>query len=224
MREPFPLQWPERFTRTPDDRRMRSKFGHKQTGQVALGYARDELLRELDRLGAANYVITSDLPVRSDGLPYASGRATDPGVAAWFVLADGNGNPHERVFACDRWLSHAENMLAIAKSVEAIRGLDRWGMSDVVERVVGGFTALPAGSGDEYIPPAPPQKARPWREVFNVPGVFADHMKPPELLAFVKLRHREAIKAAHPDKEGGSHELAAELNAALAAAEQELSK
>jgi len=40
-------------------------------------------------------------------------------------------------------------------------------------------------------------------------------------LATVKTRHRDLIKKAHPDA-GGSHEIAAELNAATAEAEREL--
>jgi hypothetical protein len=216
VRNPYPLQWPESFTRTKPHQRMRSRF-------VGVGFARsrDEMLRELDRLGAINVVLTSDLPLRNDGLPYANGRADDPGIAVWFALPDSLGTLRERVFACDRWLTPAENIRAIALSVEAMRGLERWGMADVVDRAIGGFAALPPGSGEEHVPPPPAPKVRPWREVFNVPLVFAAHLKPAELLAFVKLRHRERIKVAHPDA-GGSHELAAELNAALEAAEQEL--
>lgn len=210
-RSPFPLQWPDGFKRTPADQRMRSRFGFKSSGQVSLGFARDTLLSELDRLGAANYVITSDLPVRNDGLPYADGRSKDPGIAAWFILDDA-----ERVFACDRWLSHAENMMAIAKSIEAMRGLDRWGMADVVERVIGGFNALPPG-GDESAPHAP--RRRPWREVLG--GTWPGELDNAELLVIARARHRSQIKLHHPDA-GGDVAIAAELNAALAEAEQEL--
>lgn len=215
MRSPFPLQWPDGFKRTRPEQRMRSRFGFKASGQVSLSAARDELLRELDRLGAANYVITSDLPVRHDGLPYANGRASDPGIAAWFVLDDA-----ERVFACDRWLSHAENMQAIAKSIAAMRGLDRWGMADVIERVVGGFAALPPGG--EPATPATPRK-RAWHEVLDVTTLFKSGMlADADLLVIAKQRHRERIKVAHPDA-GGDPAIAAELNAALAEAEEELS-
>ena len=215
-REPFPLQWPDGFPRTMNADRMRSRFGVR--GQVSFSQARNEMLDELERLGAANVVLTSDLPVRNDGLPYASSRAgDDPGVSVWFVLPDSEGKLHERVFPCDKWKTHAENMTAIARTVEAMRGMDRWGVGQVVERAFAGFAALPPGPTGT-IPPATPKK--PWRGVlpgpWHVAGISND-----ELLVLAKAAHRRLITAAHPDA-GGSHELASELNAALAEAELEL--
>lgn len=212
-REPFPLQWPEGYKRTSAAYRSKSRFGFRGSGQVSLVSARNLLLDELSRLGAVNVVMTSDLPVRNDGLPYASGRSDDPGVAVWFVLPDARGNSRTTVFACDRWRSHAENMMAIAKSVEAMRGLDRWGMADVVERTMGGFTALPSGE------PAAPAK-KPWRDVLFAGGVPLG-LENADVLVLAKHRHRTLIKQHHPDA-GGSAERAAEINAALSEAEQEL--
>ncbi len=214
-REPFPLQWPDGFPRTMNADRMRSRFGVR--GQVSFSQARNEMLDELERLGAANVVLTSDLPVRNDGLPYASSRAgDDPGVSVWFVLPDSKGKLHERVFPCDKWKTHAENMTAIARTVEAMRGMDRWGVGQVVDRAFAGFAALPPGPTGT-IPPATPKK--PWREVLG--GFPAAELAKEDLLAIAKTRHRKLIATAHPDA-GGSHELAAELNAAIAEAEAEL--
>jgi hypothetical protein len=110
-------------------------------------------------------------------------------------------------------------MQAIAKSIEAMRGLDRWGVGDIVSRAFSGFNALPPGSSDgEATAPQQPVK-RSWREVFGMTAF--ETLAPPDLLAIARSRHRAAIKIAHPDA-GGSHEAAAELNAALADAEQEL--
>lgn len=215
-REPFPLQWPEGWKRTPQHSRSKSKFGHKGSGQVSLSNALFFLREELDRLKARNAVITSDLPTRNDGLPYADGRATDPGIAVWFVL-DG----HERVFACDKWRSAAENMQSIALSIEAMRGLTRWGASDIVTRAFTGFSALPPGSGAEENVGTPPPRKRDWREVFNV-GESLRGLPPSDLLAVIKSRHRDRIRTAHPDA-GGNVTEAAELNAALTEAESELS-
>jgi hypothetical protein len=221
MREPFPLQWPDGWKRTPADERRRSNFGYRSTGQVSFSGARQHLLDELARLGAANVVITSDLPTRHDGLPYANGRAEDPGIAVWFAFPNTvSGRVEERVFACDKWRSHAENMQAIAKSIEAMRGLDRWGAGDVVARAFAGFNALPAGDGTEVGAAPPPPRKRSWREVLGM--YFASESIPIEdQLVVARARHRNLIKQAHPDA-GGSHELAAEINAALAEAEREL--
>lgn len=177
------------------------------------------MIEELSRLGAANVVITSDLPTRNDGLPYSNGRADDPGIAVWFVLADGKGKLHERVFPCDKWRTHAENMTAIARTVEAMRGMDRWGVGQVIERAFAGFTALPPGPSSTISPPV----ERPWREVFAPWARALDELSKSERLALVKYRYRDAMDRAHPDR-GGSHDTAAELNVAMAAAEAELAQ
>lgn len=220
-RDPFPLQWPDGWKRTRPALRDRSKFGFRSSGQVSFSGARTELLTELGRLGAINAVITSDLPTRNDGLPYANGRSDDPGIAVWFLLAGANGRHEERVFACDKWRSHAENMTAIARSIEAMRGLDRWGAGDVVTRAFAGFAALPpGGGGEQQLPQQPATVVRSWQEVFEV-DALVDAVGPRDLLAIVKARHRDKIKQHHPDL-GGDPAIAIELNAALAAAEQEL--
>ncbi len=205
MKEPFPLQWPDGWKRTAAWQRSRSMFEPHFTSD------RDQVIRWLEKRGS-KVVITSNLPRRQDGLPYNAGGVSDPGIAVWWVE---KGN--ERVVACDRWLRADENMRAIAKTLEAMRGLDRWGANEMVERAFHGFAALPPGDGSESIP-APPRK-RPWREVIG--GVWPSGIVGLELLAIAKARHRQHIIVCHPDR-GGDAELAAELNAALAEAEKEL--
>ena len=74
MREPYPLQWPATWKRTESYKRTAPKF----SSQFARD--RDAVIRQLKRRGG-NVVITSDLPTRNDGLPYANASCTDPGVA-----------------------------------------------------------------------------------------------------------------------------------------------
>lgn len=210
-REPFPLDWPEGFPRTKAGDRERSRFGVR--GQVPFANARREMLAELEQLSAVNVLLTSDLPTRHDGLPYATSRSDDPGIAVWFLLPDARGKLHERVFPCDKWRTHAENMTAIARTVEAMRGMDRWGVGQVIERAFAGFAALPSGT----VPPA--SVVRPWRDVLG--GVWPE-LDMGELLVLAKSRYRKLIADAHPDA-GGNHVVAAELNVAIAAAEAELS-
>ncbi len=211
MREPFPLQWPDGWKRTAPELRARSRF--------YLGFA--DALRtmraELERIGAANVVITSDLPVRRDGLPYAQDprRGTDPGIAVWFQLGG-----QERVWACDRWLSPAENLRAIALSIEALRGLERWGAGDVVTRAFAGFNALPPG-------PEPPPTSNPapdWRAVFGRDiAVLYDRKtyNAAMTLRAIRQRYHEAMRSAHPDQ-GGHHDRAVVLTQAMQEAEREL--
>ena len=148
-RSPYPLQWPEGWKRTVNRQGRGTSPGQaKFEGQFARD--RDSVIRQLKRRGS-NIVITSDLPTRNDGVPYADAFARDPGIAVYWVEKG-----HERVIACDRWKTHALNMRAIDLSLEALRGLDRWGASEMVERAFAGFAALPAGSGEEFIPQKKP--------------------------------------------------------------------
>lgn len=208
-RQPFPLQWPEGWKRSTW--RQQSGFD-KQRG---FNKARDGMIHQLELMGARHIVITSNLPTNSKGLPHAAsaGRLNDPGIAAWWVK-----NGTERVMACDRWYTAVENMHAIELSVGAMRGLDRWGASEIVERAFAGFAALPPGPTNGAYATSAPQPQT-WREIFGVTAF--ETLGPADLLAIVKSRYRKMISEAHPDT-GGDHANAAELNIAISAAEKEL--
>lgn len=214
IRAPFPLQWPDDTERTKPGLRRRSIF------QTSFAAARENVLRQCELLGAANVVITSMLPTNRHGQPIASNNVSDPGIAVWFVL-DGQ----ERVFACDRWIRAEANLQAIAKTLEAMRGVDRWGVAGAQKRLFAGFAALPPGDGSTAATEPPAPRPRPWREVLGgvLGGAWPSELDDGELLALAKVRHRKLIEQHHPDR-GGDPQLAAEINAALDAAEQELSR
>jgi hypothetical protein len=200
-RDPYPLQWPEGWPRTEPGRRGTPRFG------ASFARDRDGVIHQLRKRGS-QIVITSNLPLRHDRLPYANASdGGEPGVAVWWVEKG-----RERVLACDRWRTAALNLRAIDLTLEALRGLERWGASEVVERAFAGFAALPPGA-----PPAPVHRS--WREVLGM--VEMQHLAPEDQLAIAKARHRRLIREAHPDL-GGDGVDAAALNAALAEAEREL--
>lgn len=85
--------------------------------------ARDEVARQVDMLcgnrKAANLVISTNIPLRKDGLPLANQRKLDdPGVAVYFTHKG-----KQMCFACDRWKTVEDNMQAVAKTIDAIRGI-----------------------------------------------------------------------------------------------------
>lgn len=188
----FPLSWPVSWPRF-NGSRPRGKF------KTSLGGALDRLEDELRRLRATNIVISSNLRPRNDGRPYADQalRVQDPGIAVYFTL---NGKP--TVLACDRWCYVEHNIAAIALHVEALRGIDRWGVGSI-EQAFAGYAALPAH--------ATPSD---WRAVL---GVGADAS-----LALVRTAYHSLARRKHPDL-GGSHEEMSKLTAAMEAAERELS-
>lgn len=184
MAEAFPLHWPEGWPRTKSP--QRSRF------DVTLADARDELFAEIARMGGSYPVLSTNLELRQDGLPRASQRdPADAGVAVYFMRKG-----KQMVFACDRWDRTKDNMRAIQKTIEAMRGIDRWGASDMLERAFSAFVALPSSSAKKS-----------WRETLG----FPPNVTPTR--DGIDTAYRTKAKRAHPDV-GGSDAAMAELTAA----------
>lgn len=196
IKEAYPLTWPAGFARTQYPQPSRFK--------ASLATARDRLLYELERMGARHVILSTNIPIRNDGLPYAKhAEPADSGVAVYFKLTR-KGKTEDVVLACDKWRKVAENLRSLFLTVEAMRGLDRWGCSEILERVFTGFAALPA--------PAPFN----WRQVFG----WSDAYRPDR--EELDLKYKEHARARHPDTATGSHEAFTELQKARAAALEEL--
>jgi hypothetical protein len=72
--EAYPLQWPDGWPRTAYGKRESdSRFDGKVYG-LTMGRARDQLIAELQRPGAGGVVISSNVQLRQDGLPYSDQR------------------------------------------------------------------------------------------------------------------------------------------------------
>lgn len=174
--EAYPLAWPAGWPRAK--RKSRSGF------DMSFAKGRDELMRELRLMGARYPLLSSNVPLRRDGLPYAAQREPDdPGVAVYFMWQG-----KQMTFACDRWDRVKDNVRAIGKTIEALRGIERWGASDMMERAFSAFEALPAPDGVVTLSC--------WQILDLELG--ASEMD-------IERAYREKAKAAHPDK-GGSRE------------------
>lgn len=147
----YPLNWPSGWPRTPQWARGASPFKVQTTNR-----AYDDLVAELGRLGARKVIISSNLKLRQDGFPYSQQpRHNDEGIAVYFTRKG-----VEMVLACDKFAKREDNMRAITLTIDAIRGIERWGSSDMMERAFTGFTALPAPvvlSWKEVLDPADPE-------------------------------------------------------------------
>lgn len=194
MIEAYPLYWPEGWDRTPDGKRKR--WAHFKGG---MGRYRDDLLAEIKRLGGRDTIISSNVPLRIDGLPRAGAKEPDDaGVAVYFKL---RGKP--MCFACDQYRFVSENIRAIGLTIAALRGIERWGASDMMERAFLGFAALADKTG------------RSWRDVLGLEQrvVTVDE---------IEYAFRRLSKERHPDV-GGSAEAFRELVVARDAALMEVS-
>jgi hypothetical protein len=203
MTQAYPLQWPVGRPRTAQ--RKRAAFGTKNYGggwgrkELSVSDAVRRLQDEIDRLRVTNYVLSTNLALRLDGLPRSDQRAPDdPGACLYFKL---KGKPH--ALPCDTYDRVADNIAAIAKHIEATRAIERYGVA-TVEEMFTGFTALPS-----------PDAKRPWRDVMAFNGVAVVTREQ------VEARFRALAGVRHPDK-GGSDAMMAELNAARAEALREI--
>ena len=173
--EAYPLCWPPTRPRSKrkDDSALRAPFAR----------SRDFIVREVRLLGGTQLVVSTNIPLRRDGLPYAAtSEPEDAGVAVYFAYKG-----KQMCFACDRWRKVASNMQAIAKTIEALRGVARWGTGDMMQAAFTGFAALPP----------PGQTSRSWQDILGVgPLARVDEIE----AAYKRLR-----SSTHPDR-GGSAE------------------
>lgn len=144
-------------------------------------------------------VISTNVRTRLDGLPRSGEREPDdPGAAVYWQEATGPS----RVMAIDQYDRVADNLAAIAATLDAMRAIERHGGAQILERAFTGFTALPAPSDG-----AP----RDWWDVLGVLRTCT--------LDEARTAYRRAASAAHPDR-GGTDARMAEVNRAWEQAQE----
>ena len=152
------------------------------------GRIRQQLASELRKMGVSDYVVSSNLAVRRDGLPYANqGRPDDPGVVLYF-----SRKGRDIAISCDAWWTVDANLRAIGLTIEAIRGMERWGTEEMVDRAFTGFAALPETAITT------PYKKRAWYDVLEVAQTASHEV--------IKAAYRQKMLKAHPDQGGSAIE------------------
>lgn len=207
----YPLDWPQGWKRTPKDERTRAAFGvmkatyyttrNEQTGlqeqrrgidqrnQLTMDQATKRALQELQRMGFERdeIVISTNIELRLDGLPKGGRSApTDPGVCVYW-----RKGKQTRCMAVDRYDRVADNLGAIAATLEAMRAIERHGGAAILDRAFTGFVALAAPE-------------QPWQ----VLGVSPNPTEKEVLDA-----HRRLAMKHHPDR-GGDTDQMGRINAA----------
>ncbi len=174
MTKAFPLHWPLSQKRT--ERRQRNA-AMRATVTTACADIEDEVRR----LNGVDLVVSTNLQLRIDGFP-RSGQAEprDPGVAVYFKRRG-----KSLVFACDRYTTVAQNLRAVALHLDAIRGMERWGVGSL-DQAFAGYQALPETSETD-----------PWWKVLGCED-------PPRDGAQLQVAYRAAAHRSHPDMVGGS--------------------
>jgi hypothetical protein len=147
----YPLSWPPGFPRTEYPAQSRFDTPEERVKR--------NLQFQFDLMNAANVVVTTNSELRRDGRPYANQRISDAGVAVYFTRKG-----REQAIACDKWDSIRDNLHAVAKTIEALRGIERWGTAEMVDAAFQGFTAIPASASAG----TPVRPKRPWYDVLGV--------------------------------------------------------
>lgn len=206
----YPLQWPVGWKRTAPGFQAHAKFGKAGRYQgygdskrwvpgrdLTIAEGTQRVLDELKRMGLEReeVVISTNLRLRLDGLPHSNqSDPRDAGVAVYWRDAVG-----DKVMAIDIYYRVADNLAAVAATLEAMRAIERHGGAAILDRAFTGFTALPA--------PIVAGVKRPWREVLGwVPHSIVT-------LEMLTARYRSLAAQHHPDR-GGDPAKMAEINAA----------
>ena len=183
----YPLCWPLARPRTPLNQRRVARF------KTSFAVARDRLIDEIRRLGGGSMIFSSNIPLRNDGLPRSQEKpeSNDAGIAVYFTRKG-----KELCFCCDCYYTVDDNMHAICLTIEALRGIARWGTGDMMEAAFTGFAGLPA--------PGQSAGESPW-QILGLPVNFTEEQ--------LKDAYRELAKKHHPDTGGDAASFARVKNA-----------
>lgn len=192
-------KWPN--NRTPSHARKRATFRASYNDTLSL------LESELEKLRAKHVIIQAGFEpkdIRNDGWPRSSARPkNDPGVIVSFQTGKGPLS-----FPCDRFDAWEDNLRAIAKSLEALRAVDRYGVTRGEEQYKG-FAQLPA-------PEAAGKMTRTEAaEFLSAHSSFHSNMIL-TLSGSFREAYRQAARRLHPDVNGGSHDQFVKLGQAEA--------
>lgn len=164
----------------------------------------NELLEELRRLDATDVVISCNIPVdRAGNRDYNTPVRTmvDKGVAAYFRL-----NEKGQVLCCDAWDTFGHNLRSLTKTIEALRGLDRWKASEIIERAFSGLKSLPEKA----------ESLSAWWEVLGVPRNAS--------LDDAERAYKAKARIFHPDRPTGDTHQFNRIKQALEDAEKDRRK
>jgi hypothetical protein len=162
--------------------------------------AREFLAAELGRLGASRQILSTNVELRIDGLPYANRAApTDPGAAVYFQFKS-----KPVTLACDKWNRVEDNIWAIARHIAALRQQQRDGVG-TIEQAFRGYMQIPERTSGSA-----------W---WNVLGIAVN-----ATAEQVTAAYRHKAKHLHPDTNGGvdTNGAMAELNLAYAEAQKQM--
>jgi hypothetical protein len=214
-------RWPK--AQTPADERTRSPFMRRDEGsyrrsEVPYSRTLGELDRELRALGTDEAVIqlaVEEGDIRLDGELRANAKPKHPGVVLTFT-APGQG---VLTFACDLFERWQTNLRAITLGLEALRKVERYGITSTGEQYVG-WKELPSGVPlSERAEPEPLTLEEAARVVVGwISGAhdLAQNARTAiEDADYRRYAYRQALKHLHPDAGGDDSDAFLRLQQAI---------
>lgn len=197
----YPLQWPAGWRRTKDHvtarfytpkHRLVNQQYYQSTKRLTVAEGANRVMEQLRLMGLGDWqiVVSTNVRPRLDGMPRSGeSEPKDPGAAVYWQH-DKSGH---RCMAVDRYDRVADNLAAIAATLEAMRAIERHGGAAILDRAFTGFKALPE-----------PEQ---W---FQVLGLDSPDVTEEE----IKAAYHQKARESHPDIPGGDTTAMARINAA----------
>lgn len=180
-------EWPGKRTPSYSRRQAPFKAGYQKT--------LDGLEREIGHLNGKSVVIQIALEsrdIRNDGWPRSSARPKEPGVVVSFVTSKGPLS-----FPCDTYNAWEDNLRAITLSLEALRAVDRYGVTKHSEQYKG-FAQIEAPGESSSMTV---EQAAAFLSHWSGQAV---NWKPWPYLPVVESAYRTAARKLHPDAGGNA--------------------
>lgn len=177
----YPLQWPNGWPKVEPQKRESSRF------QTSLAAALANLKKQVNLLGGSKLVLSSNYTLGAEN-------PKDCGVVAYFTMEES-----DIAVPWDRWTRIQDNVHAIALTIEAMRGMERWGAKHMIKAMFSGFKQLPSSE-------------RPWHEVLVCQPLASTER--------IKEQYRKLSLVHHPDR-GGNQTAMARINVAYEQAMKE---
>lgn len=184
----------DRWPGEPTPKREPSRF------KAGWGATLEQLQKELAHLGSESVVVMLSLTeddIRLDGWPRANARPSHPGV----VLAFDSREYGPLKYPCDNFTTWQDNLRAIALALEALRKVDRYGVTKRGEQYTG-WKALPGSGGTSSTMTAEAAAA------FLSEACRGDCSAAALLQSVVNVvpAYRAAARRLHPDAGGSTEE------------------
>lgn len=176
---------------------QRSQFDSSWTSTLQL------LAREIVHLDGRNIVLEVDVPergIRNDGMIRADARPATPGVRVAFESKHG-----PLTYATDRFAHWQDNVRALALGLEALRKVDRYGISKRGQQYTG-WKALPSSGVAEPATPVMDVDLA-WSTIGSYQDLPIRHFRATHTPDELRRAYRRARAANHPDRHGGDQAL-----------------